>query len=287
MATARTLDQIIAELNPVYNPQRESIQTQQNLIPGQIAAQESAVTAQKDKAYQDILSGARRRGTGVAFGGIPLSEQAQYNATTFAPAMANLKTAGINQAISLQDALNQINERQQTAAQNIYQTEQDRAATAAANQSNVSAYLQSLRQGSAAATTPSTSTTPLPMQSGNALAIRKSAGNYSFVDSRTNTPITAYQYAQRTGQDIGDLLWEMGNDGDVNAQKIYNILKDNPADKALPKALQVMYPWIMGTGESTPQTTTQVAQPNAPTNSPIRPITTGYGQNLWTPGRAF
>lgn len=121
---ARTLSQIIAELNPTFQPQVESIQQQQGLIPGEIQAQESALNAKKDVAYEDIVNGARRRGIG--FGGIPLGEQAKYAATDYAPALAGLRQQGQQKAMSLQDALLQINERRDTLGQQIYQTEQDR-----------------------------------------------------------------------------------------------------------------------------------------------------------------
>lgn len=236
---ARTLDQIIAELNPAYQAQRESIQTQQSLIPSQIASQEQALNAQKDKGYADIISGARRRGTGVAFGGIPLAEQAQYNATQYAPALANLRTAGTQQAISLQDALNQINERQQTTAQNIYQTEQDRAFQASEAAKN--------RAASAANTiTPTMLSQIMGAQNATtARAEQKSPGSFAFYGA-DNKPITAARYAKETGQSIGDILYGMGEAGDRDAQFIYNQLADRPDDPTLYNAFKLQFPHIMG-----------------------------------------
>ena len=122
---ARTLSQIISELNPTFNPQIKSVQQQQALIPGEIQAQETALNAKKDVAYEDILSGARRRGLG--FAGIPLGEQAKYAATDYAPALAGLRSQGQQKAMSLQDAIFAIKERRDTLGQNIYQQEKDRA----------------------------------------------------------------------------------------------------------------------------------------------------------------
>jgi hypothetical protein len=219
---ARTLDQIIAELNPTYQPQIESIQKQQSLIPGQIASQEQALSAQKDKGYADILSGARRRGTGVAFGGIPLAEQAQYNATQYMPALANLRTAGTQQAMSLQDALNQINERKQTTAQSIYQTEQDRAFQAqqaalnrqaqAASAFNPTQFLNNFANQQT-----QTQNTP------QARVEQKGPGSFNFFDA-TNKPITAAQYAQSQKMDIRDLLLDMYDSGDTSVGDLYNQL---------------------------------------------------------------
>lgn len=121
---ARTLSQIIAELNPTYKPQIQSVQQQQALIPQQTQAAETALNAKKDQAYEDIVSGARRRGLG--FAGIPLGEQAKYAATDYAPALANLRMQAQQQAMSLQDAILGIRERRDTAALNIREQERQR-----------------------------------------------------------------------------------------------------------------------------------------------------------------
>lgn len=122
---ARTLDQILTELGSVYDPQVQSIQTRMNDIPNQVKQEEQGLQARQQTAFGDILNGARRRGTGVAFGGIPLQEQARYTADTYLPALANLRTASKQQALSLQDAINQINERRSTQAQSIFEGERN------------------------------------------------------------------------------------------------------------------------------------------------------------------
>ena len=126
----RTLSQIITELNPTFNPQIQALEQRAAQIPGQIASEEAGLQARQTEAFDNILSGARRRGTGIAFGGIPLGEQARYTATEYLPSLARLRQAGVEQRMSLQDAINQIRERRDTLAQNIYQTEQNRAESA-------------------------------------------------------------------------------------------------------------------------------------------------------------
>lgn len=118
---ASTLDQVIASLQGVYQPQLDSIAQQQAALPAQYAAQTSGVNAAKDDAFNGILSQARQRGTGVAFGGIPLGEQAQYTASTYAPALANLQTSQNQQSQSLIDSINKINEDKFNTANNLYQ----------------------------------------------------------------------------------------------------------------------------------------------------------------------
>ena len=115
----KTLDQIISELGSVYNPQIESVQKQQSLIPEQAQNDETQLQAKQTQAFDDILGGARRRGMG--FSGIPLSEQAKYTSTEFLPAIAKVKMQAKQQALTLQDALNQIYERRNTAGNQLYQ----------------------------------------------------------------------------------------------------------------------------------------------------------------------
>lgn len=213
---ARTLDQIIAELNPTFQPQIESIKQQQQLIPQQIQSQEQALNAQKDVAFGDILSGARRRGLG--FSGIPLSEQAKYLSTNYTPALAGLRQQGQQQAMSLQDALLGIQERQGTLANQIYQTEQDRVAQE--------------RQAAAARVQPTLGSfqQPQTIQTPQARVVQQAPGSFAFYDVN-NKPITAGQYAQSTNQNIGDVLRSMAENGDKTAQQIYSSLydkRDNP-----------------------------------------------------------
>lgn len=217
----RTLQQIISELNPTFQAQTQSLQQQQQLIPQEIASQEQALNAQKDVAYEDIVSGARRRGLG--FSGVPLGEQAKYAATQYAPALAGLRQQGQQKAMSLQDAILGINERRDTLGQQIYQTEQDRAFQAQQAEANrraqassqviptqIQGILDKLNNGNQSTQAPR--------------AVQKSPGNFAFFDAQ-NRPITAAQYAQATKTDIRDVLYELGNAGDESAKKFYNLLR--------------------------------------------------------------
>jgi hypothetical protein len=125
---ARSLDQIIAELDTTYNPQRQSIQNQIGQLAPQQQAQEQGLEAQKTDAFDSIVSGARQRGIG--FGGIPLGEQAKYTASSYLPALANLKQSFNQQRTGLGDALNNLGIQQNQYAQQIRQAELDRDETA-------------------------------------------------------------------------------------------------------------------------------------------------------------
>lgn len=114
-----TLDQVIASLGSVYQPQIDAVYQQQAALPAQFQAQEQGLNAQKDAAFGDIVNGARSRGLG--FSGIPLADQAKYTATNYLPALANLKTAQTQQSSGLADTINKINENRFNQANNIWQ----------------------------------------------------------------------------------------------------------------------------------------------------------------------
>lgn len=120
----RTLDAILAELAPVYDPQVANYRTRQNEIPNQIKAEEEGLAAKQTNAFSEIVNGARRRGLG--FSGIPVGEQARYNAQEYMPALARLRQSGREQALSLEDAILGINERRQNQALGMRQYEQQR-----------------------------------------------------------------------------------------------------------------------------------------------------------------
>lgn len=248
---ARTLDQIIAELNPTYQPQIQSVQTQLGQIPGQIQVQEQAVGAQKDQAYEDIISGARRRGLG--FAGIPLGEQAKYAATNYAPALANLRQAGVQQATSLQDAINQIQERRDTLARSIQGTEQANEFSALQTQkANEFSALEAQkarewqarqaeldRKATAANTAASTisptdwssvigggyspTTEPAVSKPYYDTAALSSGKGFYFYDAK-GTPINALQFSKMTGKGFRAVLQEMVGKGDANAKIALDLL---------------------------------------------------------------
>lgn len=203
---ARTLDQILAELAPVYNPQIQSVQKRQAMIPGQIKAEEQGLQAKQTQAFDDILGGARRRGLG--FSGIPLGEQARYTSTEYLPALARLRQSGREQAMSLEDAILGIQERRGSQAQGIYQAEQDRALAAKQNAALSNIFNQ-----------------PPPKQATAKMQQRKDKGfNFQSPDGK---PISAAQYSQLTGVPFRTLLQEMANAGDAGAKQALGFVGDD------------------------------------------------------------
>lgn len=118
---ARTLDQILSEVSSKSDAQRQAIMGQVADLPNQQAAQEQSLDAQLKRGYDNILSGARRRGLG--FSGIPLGEQAEFNATEYAPAVANLKSSFNARRGSLDSALADIGRQDFMTANDLFNSD--------------------------------------------------------------------------------------------------------------------------------------------------------------------
>ena len=116
----KSIQQINQEIGTLYDPQINAIKQRQAMIPQQLQAEEAGLGAKQTQAFDEILGGARRRGLG--FAGIPVGEQAKYNATEYMPALARLKQSGREQELNLTDAILGINERRGTLANQLHQT---------------------------------------------------------------------------------------------------------------------------------------------------------------------
>lgn len=112
----RTLEQILSEYSSIYQPSIEYLRQRQAQAPQQATADIAAAEAAQTKAYEDILTGARRRGLG--FAGIPLGEQAQYASQVFAPAVlaARQKATETGQGLESSILALQAEARQQAIA---------------------------------------------------------------------------------------------------------------------------------------------------------------------------
>jgi len=258
---ARTLEQIISELNPTFQAQTQSLEQRAQLIPGQIQAEESALGAKKDEAYGDIINGARRRGLG--FSGVPLGEQARYAATEYAPALARLRQSGQERAMSLQDAILGINERRDTLGQQIYQTEQDRdaqeraaaAARAAAARPSLGNIFGNGGGGGAGAST-------LPK-------ITQSDSGYAFTDPY-GKPISAADYVRLYNSQGGQLtyrqlLQQMANTGDANAKVALNYVGDDAQFGNAPAQYRAALEALGATGSYQQPSTRTTSGTSAPT----------------------
>lgn len=222
---SRSFQDVLNEVSARSDPQRQIVLSQISQLPTQQAADEASLSAKKDQAYQDITDSARRRGLG--FSGIPLGEQAKYNATDYAPALANLKTSYGGRKATLESTLADIGKNDYSSAYDIFN--QDRAFEEQQRQFNEN--LAEQRRQAAAQSNPLASlfggNNPAPAPATVQQRIDK---GFNFQDS-SGKSISAARYAQLTGQDIREVLHNMGRQGDKYAAQLYNQLSKPGAIK--------------------------------------------------------
>lgn len=101
--TPRTFEQIYAELQPSYQPSIDYLRQRQTEAPKMVESDIAAANAAQTQAYEDILTGAQRRG--LVYSGIPLGEQAKYASTVYAPAILAAKNKGTEYTQNLENTI--------------------------------------------------------------------------------------------------------------------------------------------------------------------------------------
>lgn len=179
-------------LNSIYDPQRQLIQQQQAALPGQYAAQTSALDQAKVNAFRDITNASNTRGG--YFSGFRPSQEARYTGETYLPARAKLLQSQTEQTTSLQQALNQIYGNQQTQAMGLYDTASQRAeqkrqweAEQAAAESQ---FQRSLKSSGGGSSTKAPTTNELKQDLANSTAFEFNKAGYD--------PKTGNQYTEKT-----------------------------------------------------------------------------------------
>jgi len=221
---ARTLDQVLAEITPQFTASENILNARLGAIPGETESGIAAADAKLGQANENILSGARRRGIG--FSGIPIGEQAKYAATDYAPAVANLKSAGLNKELTLQEQLATLGREKRTQAQSIFDTEQSRDFQERQFQESIRQFNEQQAAAARAAagagggysfgggdigdTRP-----PLDTYEG-VPSVKVNGSSYAFYDAN-GKGISAIQYALQTGYGVKKLLSEMAAKGDKGA----------------------------------------------------------------------
>lgn len=201
---ARPLDQILGELNAVYNPQKDVINSQIGALDPQQQEEQKGLEAAKQDAFGQITQQANRRG--LFYSGIPVAEEQKYTGASFLPAVANLRSRYAQQRFNLQNALADLTKDQYLKGQDIYQTEMNRDAEdrrAAANR--------------AALASPSFGGGQVQGATSGYGYQQKADKGFAFVD-QNGRPISAASYAAATNTPFRDLLQWMANQGDAGAK---------------------------------------------------------------------
>ncbi|MCA1565820.1 MAG: hypothetical protein LC803_09320 [Acidobacteria bacterium] len=256
---ARSLHQIMTEIDPAYAGSRNTIHTQLQGIPGETQAQLSGLEATAQQSHQGILDAARRRGLG--FAGIPVGEQAKYDSTVFKPAVADLYSKQTQRKSSLDEALQSIFRNQMTQASGLHQSELDREEQQRQFNANLAWQREQLARqeasqreagriasrassggggggggyfgggggGGAAAAAP-----PAPKSNQKGIADYSPSRGWQFAD-QNGRPVVAETFARLNGINFRDLLAKMSSTGDRSATALLNDWGSKPGYPKNPK----------------------------------------------------
>lgn len=256
---ARTLDQIYADLGNNYTGSANIINTRLNAIPGEIDAGIAATDAKLNVANENILNSARRRGTGIALGGIPVGEQAKYAATDYAPAIANLRATGAQKELSLQESLQQLDRERRSQSQSIYDNELSRDFQERQFQEGVRQFNEQQAAAARAAAVGSggysfgggeVSTRPSLDDYQGEPSVKVNGSSYAFYD-QNGKGIGAIQYAAQTGYGVRKLLSEMASKGDKNAAIALKYVGNDGKFGAAPESVRSALQAVGATGNYT------------------------------------
>lgn len=214
----RTLEQIMKQLAPTYNPQVKNLRAEQAQLKNRTKADIQELEGAQKNAFDNIMLGARRRGLG--FSGIPLGEQADYTSDVFLPSLSRLKQRQRDDRLTLEDAILGVRERQGQEARQIYQQELDREEARRASAAS-SWGGPSLDFGGGG----NTGGGNTPTQGEYGFKQRGNKG-FNFIDPDKKAT-SAATYSLATGTPFRELLQRMANDGDTGAQVALNFVGDD------------------------------------------------------------
>ena len=202
------------------------------------AAEQQGLEAVKKDSFQQITDQANRRG--LFYSGLPIAEEQKYTASSFLPAVANLRSRYTTQKFNLQDAISKIAQDQYSKGQEIYQTELNRDEEQRQFNERLRASSAASGSGGTGYASPSfgggyTEPTPTPagggqvqgQYTGMALRVPGNPGaGFAFRDGRGNQA-NALQYSQAQQIPFRTLLQQMANAGDSGARTALQFVGDD------------------------------------------------------------
>lgn len=204
-----------------YQPQVDQLNSQIAALPGQQAAQMSALDQAKVNAFKDITSSANSKG--VLFSGVPIDQQSTYVGTKYLPAVADLQTSLNDTKNTLLGQINTLQANRSKQAQDNITSYNSTQADQAYKDAELELKQESnnIAAGKASAAGQITPYQQAELTKAN-LAQYKS-GTYSsgnkFYTGPAGAPISAATYAAATGTGLLDLLRQSGSAYD---KKAYN-----------------------------------------------------------------
>lgn len=218
----QALNDIISSLNPAFQADRSLIATQQKGLNNKYGSQRTALDASKVQGFNDINTQAV--GKGLAFSGIPVSEQANYLSTKYLPGMQALNEQQNTESMGLQSALNAINKEQRLKALDTRQTQQSALQTYLENerQRQFTAQQNALERAASAANSAAGRQADMVDPNSAATAILQAgAGNDGYVSPNAfRDARLAYIQAGGDNKSFMDQFWRYTGAG--NGQKNQN-----------------------------------------------------------------
>lgn len=234
---ARSLNEIIASLNPAFDPETAVVNQGLAAIPGQQTAELAGLDTAKDNAFGQITQGANRRG--MLYSGAPLDEQQRYVGEKFLPARAAVAESFNNKRSDLQLKLANIAQRKTTQAQGILADEQRMDADRADADRKFQLEQQKLRATTSRATTSRAAANP-------AKGYAKGTDNVGGLSYRDNfgNPITSAQYYEAKGATgIGAIIADLKSSKNPNDIKI---AREAESGKYTYDQLAQKFPYVFG-----------------------------------------
>lgn len=121
--TVQKLPDILAGLEPAFAQTRNLYNQQKAGVAGQTESAKMALEAKKVRGFNNINDQAASRG--VAFGGIPLNEQADYLSTEYLPGMQRIQEGATQRTDALSMALAQLEQDKYKTGLSTQQRQQD------------------------------------------------------------------------------------------------------------------------------------------------------------------
>jgi len=218
---ARALQDILTELDAVYNPQRDQYNSAIQAVDPAQQAEEQGLESAKNDAFGQITQAANRNG--MFYSGMPIAEEQKYTGSTFLPSLANLRAKYAQQKFDLTSALNKVTSDEYTQAEGIHQNELDQEEKAREFDRQLAAQTAAAKSAAASFATPSLGTFGMGNDGSVASYSQKAGGGFAFTDANGN-PISAATYSQLTGIPFRSLLSQMAAAGDTGAKSALNFV---------------------------------------------------------------
>lgn len=216
----KTIQQILAENQPGYAPQKQLLRQQEAGLGAQTQAAVQGLDAARTNAFEGIKNDANA--SGMFYSGRPIEGQNKYVGEQYLPALARVRQAEQDQRFSLQGRLADIAREEYTTAQSMRQQQIEAEAAERRERERLALERQKMQQSYAIAQL-RTSTRAAASPAKGYRAFRDSVGGLAYRDANGN-PITARMYYDAKGANSLDpIIQDLRNSKNPGDAKIAEI----------------------------------------------------------------